>query len=45
MRRQEYYAVGIIAALLLAAWLVQQSQEKDRQDAKANEAVQQTGTK
>jgi len=45
MRRQEYYAVGIIAALLVAAWFAHQTQEKERQDVKNAEAVQQSSSK
>lgn len=45
MRRQEYYAVGIIAALLVAAWFMHQEQEKDRQEAKNAETVQQSSSK
>ena len=41
MRRQEYAAVGLLAAMILVAWYFESSKEKDRQDARANEQVQQ----
>jgi len=41
MRRQEYAAVGLLAALVLIAWYFETSKEKDRQDARATEQVQQ----
>jgi hypothetical protein len=41
MRRQEYGAVALLAALILVAWYFEASKEKDRQDARANEQVQQ----
>jgi hypothetical protein len=45
MRRQEYIAVGVLAALLFAAWYFESAKEKSRQDARATEQVQQTTTK
>ncbi|HWI13900.1 MAG TPA: hypothetical protein VNT02_06580 [Burkholderiales bacterium] len=41
MRRQEYAAVGLLAALVLIAWYFETSKERDRQDARATEQVQQ----
>lgn len=45
MRRQEYVAVGVLAAMILAAWYFETAKEKDRQDARATEQVQQTSAK
>jgi type II secretory pathway pseudopilin PulG len=41
MRRQEYAAIGVLAALILVAWYFETSKEKERQDARATEQVQQ----
>jgi hypothetical protein len=41
MRRQEYGAIAVLVALILVAWYFEASKEKDRQDARATEQVQQ----
>ena len=45
MRRQEYVAVGLLAALILVAWYFESAKEKDRLDARNTEQVQQSGAK
>lgn len=45
MRRQEYVAVGLLAALILVAWYFESAKEKSRNEARNIEQVQQTGAK
>ena len=45
MRRQEYIAVGILVALILSAWYFEAAKNKDREQARAVEQVQQTSAK
>jgi hypothetical protein len=45
MRRQEYGAIAVLVALMLAAWYFQSAKEAERQDARAAEQVQTTTAK
>lgn len=45
MRRQEYFAVGILVVLVVAAWYFQSAKESERNEARAVEQVQKASTK